>query len=65
MRNRKLRKSGRQQRSNNNSEVPATVVKNDDPLFGIDLSNFDKRVAFPEGGVDIISQTEAGKYLSI
>lgn len=59
-----MRKSGRNQRSsnvnNNNSEPPGTVVKNDDPLFGVDLSNFDKRVPFPEGGVDIISPTEAG-----
>ncbi|ODN01221.1 Myosin light chain kinase, smooth muscle [Orchesella cincta] len=60
VRNRKLRKSGRRDRSNNTSEVPQTVVTNEDPLFGVDLSNFDKRVPFPEGGVDIISPTEAG-----
>ncbi|CAL8138300.1 unnamed protein product [Orchesella dallaii] len=59
VRNRKLRKSGRHQRSNN-SEIPPTVVTNEDPLFGVDLSNFDKRAPFPEGGVDIITPTEAG-----
>lgn len=64
VRNRKHRRSGRHQRATNN-EVQGTAVKNDDPLFGVDIENFDKRVPFPEGGVDIITRNTAGNKPTI
>jgi hypothetical protein len=58
VRNRKGRKTARQR--NNDLVGPASGPSSiqDDTLLGVEISHFDTRVPFPEGGVEIVSRSK-------
>jgi len=56
VRNRKGRKTARQ-RNNDLASGPSSIQ--DDTLLGVEISHFDTRVPFPEGGVEIVSRSKA------